>query len=84
MPRPLTVDERSLLDFAAWAYRHPGRQEQDMRDLFGFGPSTYWRKVNDLLERPEALAYAPVTVNRLRRLREERRRSRSRDRLLAS
>jgi hypothetical protein len=79
----LTADERSLLDFASWQYRFPGKQEADLRELFGFGASTYWRKVNDLLDRPAALAYDPVTVNRLLRVREDRRAARSVDLLKA-
>lgn len=74
---PLTDLDRQLLNFAGTWWRYAGAQEQAILDRFGFGATTYWRKVNDLLDRPEALAYAPVTVNRLRRLRLERQRARS-------
>lgn len=70
--------ERQLLDFAKRQYRYPGKQEQDIRDELDMSATTFWRKVNDLIDRPEALAYDPVTVNRLRRLRETRQRARSR------
>jgi len=73
----LTDLDRQLLDFAGCWYRYAGAQEQDILDTFGFRATTYWRKINDLLDRPEALAYAPVTVNRLRRLRLERQEARS-------
>jgi hypothetical protein len=35
------------------------------------------QRLNALLDRPEALAYAPTTVKRLQRLRDKRRRDRS-------
>lgn len=80
---PLTELDRRLLDFAARWYRYAGKQEQDIRDLFGMSATTYWRKVNDLLDQPAALAYAPTTVNRLRRVRAVRQAARSARRLTA-
>lgn len=73
----LTELERRLLDFAGRWYKYAGKQEQDIRDLFGMSATTYWRKVNGLLDRPEALAYAPGTVHRYRRLRARRQAARS-------
>ncbi len=69
----LLPHEKQLLDFAKRQYRYPGKQEQDIRDELDMSATTYWRKINDLLDRPEALAYNPVLVNRLRRLRGARR-----------
>ena len=43
-----------------------------MRDELDLSATTYWRKVNTLLDRPDAMAYAPVAVGRLRRLRDAR------------
>jgi len=80
---PLTDSDRAILDFAARWYRYPGAQDQAMRDELGIGPTTYWRKANDLIDRPEALAYAPSTVKRLQRVRAERLRSRSWRRFVA-
>jgi len=74
---PLTSSDKALLDFAARWYRYPGAQEQAMRDELDLSATTYWRRVNDLLERPEALAYAPTTVGRLRRTRDTRLAARS-------
>jgi hypothetical protein len=73
----LTADDRALLDFAGRWYRFPGAQEQAMRDELGLSATSYWRRVNVLLDRPEALAYAPSTVARLRRMRAEKARTRS-------
>lgn len=68
----LSDRDREMLDFAGRWYRYPGAQEQAMRDELGLSATSYWRKVNVVIDRPEALAYAPSTVNRLRRLRSER------------
>jgi hypothetical protein len=79
----LTELEKALLDFAGRWYKYVGKQEQDMRDLFGMSATTYWRKINDLLDRPEALAYAPGVVGRYRRLRASRQDARSMRRNIA-
>jgi Protein of unknown function (DUF3263) len=39
-------------------------------------PARYYQLLNRLIDRPEALAYDPMLVQRLRRLREVRRRQR--------
>jgi hypothetical protein len=73
----LTDSDKALLDFAGRWYRFPGAQAEAMQSELGLSQTTYWRKVNDLLERPEALAYAPTTVGRLRRMRAQRLAARS-------
>ena len=73
----LTDADKALLDFAGRWYRFPGAREQAMRDELGMSATTYWRKVNDLIDNPEALRYAPVTVRRLRRIRQDRLAARS-------
>ena len=79
----LTDSDKALLDFAGRWNRFPGAQEQAMRDELGLSATTYWRKVNDLIDRPEALAYAPTTVGRLRRMRDQRLSARSARGLIA-
>lgn len=73
----LTDLDRELLDFAGLWWRNPGAQEAAIFERFDFSSTSYWRKVNDLLNRPEALAYAPTTVKRLRARRERRQAERS-------
>lgn len=65
--------DRDILDFEGWAFRHMASKEQAARDLFGTTAVVYFQRLNALIDRPEALAYAPVTVKRLRRLRDARR-----------
>jgi hypothetical protein len=65
----LTDGERELLDFEKQWWRQPGAKEQAIRDRFELSPTNYYRLLNTLLDRPAALAYDPVLVNRLRRVR---------------
>ena len=47
-----------------------------MRARFGVSAARYHQLLNRLIDRPEALEYDPTLVQRLRRLRETRRRGR--------
>lgn len=78
MSQPLTDLERQVLEFAGTTWRSKGLQEQAIRDLFDMSATRYHQLVLGLLDRPEALAFAPMTVRRLQRLRDARARDRSR------
>ncbi|MCI0685774.1 MAG: DUF3263 domain-containing protein [Sporichthyaceae bacterium] len=60
---------------AAW-YRHPGAKDAAIRERLGISPVRYHQLLAALLDNPAALAHNPVLVNRLRRLREQRRHAR--------
>jgi len=66
-----------MLDFEANWWRSGRPKGDDIRALFGLSAPRYYQAVNALIDRPEALVYAPVLVERLRRLREQRRAERS-------
>jgi Protein of unknown function (DUF3263) len=73
-----TDDGLSELDTAVLAlegrsWPGPGAKERAIREELDMSPTRYYQLLNALLDDPRALAHAPVTVNRLRRLREERR-----------
>jgi hypothetical protein len=69
-PTPvLTDDQRAILDFERKWWRLAGAKEQAIRDRFEMSPTRYYQSLNTLLDVPEALAYDPQLVNRLRRLR---------------
>lgn len=69
----LTDREREILDFEAGPHwRYQGAKEAAVRARFGWSLTRHVQVVNALLDRPEALAYAPMTVKRLRRLRQAR------------
>lgn len=68
----LNDTEKQIIDFAARWWKYAGAQEQAIRDTFDVGGTRFWQQLNDLLDRPAALAYDPVTINRYRRMREQR------------
>ncbi|WP_374215251.1 DUF3263 domain-containing protein [Streptomyces sp. NEAU-Y11] len=51
----------------------PGAKERAVRERLGISPTRYYQLLNALLDDPRALEHDPVTVNRLRRVRQERR-----------
>ncbi|MFG2501695.1 DUF3263 domain-containing protein [Streptomyces sp. NPDC048441] len=51
----------------------PGVKERAIREQLDMVPVRYYQLLNALLDDPRALAHDPVTVNRLRRVRESRR-----------
>lgn len=77
-PAPEQLSERDgqLLDFERRWWRHAGSKEQAIRDEFGLSPTRYYQLLNRLIDDPVALAYDPVLVKRLRRLRASRSRAR--------
>ncbi|MBM7280314.1 DUF3263 domain-containing protein [Gordonia rubripertincta] len=66
-------DEKRMLELAGKRWNYPGNLEQRVRDEFGISLTRFWQIVNRLIDTEEALAYSPVVVNRLRRLRAPRR-----------
>jgi hypothetical protein len=74
----LTDRERQVLAFERQWWRHAGAKEQAIRDLFGVSSTRYYQVLNALLDNPAALAYDPLLVRRLRRLRATRSRTRTR------
>ncbi|HEX9717075.1 MAG TPA: DUF3263 domain-containing protein [Actinomycetota bacterium] len=67
---------RDILDFERAWWKHPGPKERAVRERFGLSPARYHQLLNRAVDLPEALAYDPMLVRRLRRLRETRRRKR--------
>jgi hypothetical protein len=82
--RELVVDDglnekqRQILAFERQWWKHAGSKEQGIRDLFGVSSTRYYQMLNALLDDPAAMAYDPVLVKRLRRLRSTRARARTR------
>lgn len=67
-PGDLTDAEKRMLDFAGTWWRFPGAKEDAIRETFDVSPTRFYQRLIVLIGRQEALAYAPVTVKRLRRL----------------
>jgi hypothetical protein len=72
----LTNRERAMLDFEREWWQLPGRKNVEIRARFAMATSSYYRTLNVLVERPEAVEYDPLTVRRLRKRREQARRER--------
>jgi hypothetical protein len=68
---------REILDFEREAWKLTTTKERAIRERFGFSPARYHQLLHRVIDRPEAIAYDPMLVRRLRRVREARRRSRT-------
>jgi len=73
---PLTDAQCSLLDFERTWWQGPLRKTEQIRSQFGFSSSSYYRALYALVDLPDAAAYDPLTVRRVRRRREQSRRER--------
>ncbi|MGI8663148.1 MAG: DUF3263 domain-containing protein [Acidimicrobiales bacterium] len=73
---PLTDRDRAILEFERSWWSEPGPKELAIRAHFELSSTRYYEIIGDLLDDPEAMAYDPLVVRRLRRLRERRRRAR--------
>ncbi|AXI87670.1 DUF3263 domain-containing protein [Streptomyces griseoincarnatus] len=65
--------EREVLALERRGVVSPGAKERVIREELGLAPVRYYQLLNALLDDPRALAHDPVTVNRLRRVRDARR-----------
>ncbi|MGI5455818.1 DUF3263 domain-containing protein [Streptomyces sp. CA-249302] len=65
--------ERAVLALERRGFSGPGAKERAIREELGLAPVRYYQLLNALLDDERALAHDPVTVNRLRRVREQRR-----------
>lgn len=68
----MTDADRMLLDFADRWWQRAGNQHDAIQDELGLTPTRYWQRLNNLLNDPEAEAYRPALVRRLRRVRSAR------------
>jgi hypothetical protein len=73
---PLSDRDRAILDFERSWWSEPGPKELAIRERFDLSPTRYYQVLNELLDSADAIAYDPLVVRRLRRLRDRRRRAR--------
>ncbi|MGW4547521.1 DUF3263 domain-containing protein [Streptomyces violaceorubidus] len=69
----LAERERRILALERRGFVGPGAKERAVREELGLAPVRYYQLLNALLDDPRALAADPVTINRLRRVRDSRR-----------
>lgn len=77
----LSERDRQILEFERQWWRYAGAKEQAIRELFDMSATRYYQIINNLIDTPEALAFDPMLVKRMRRMRATRQRARSARRL---
>jgi len=73
----LSDADKALLDIEGKTWVYPGAKETAVRKATGLSMTRAMQELNRLIDTEAALAYAPMTVNRLLRLRQRRQLSRS-------
>jgi hypothetical protein len=76
-PGDLTERDRRILDFEQSAPVSVARKEAAIRKELALTAPRYQQLLGSLIEKPAALAYAPMLVGRLLRLRDSRAAARS-------
>jgi len=71
-PAGLSELEARILEFEGTWWKFAGAKESAIKELFDLSAPRYYRLLNDLIDRQDALIAAPMLVKRLRRLREAR------------
>ncbi|HET7327429.1 MAG TPA: DUF3263 domain-containing protein [Nocardioidaceae bacterium] len=77
----LTERDQAILSFERQWWKYAGAKEHAIRQQFDMSATRYYQVLNALLDRESALAFDPLLVKRLRRLRSTRQRARSARRL---
>jgi len=72
----LSARDRAILDFERSWWRLTGTKETQIRARLDMSSTRYYRRLAELIDDPGALVYDPLTVKRLRRYRDDRRRAR--------
>ena len=65
--------DRAIIDFEREWRNVSGAKADTIRSTLGLSASTYYRRLGELLDSPAALAYDPLVIRRLRRVRLRRR-----------
>ena len=74
---PFSDLEVRILDFERQWWKYAGVKDAAIKELFNLSAKQYYELLNNLIDRPDALAASPLLIKRLRRLREARVSSRS-------
>ncbi|WP_157487970.1 MULTISPECIES: DUF3263 domain-containing protein [unclassified Leifsonia] len=74
----LSEREEAVLAFERQWWKHAGAKEQAIRAEFGLSAARYYQVLGALIDSPLALAYDPMLVKRLQRLRDARTEARRR------
>ena len=74
--RGLSNRDKAILEFEGSWWLYPGSKDHAIRDYLEMSATRYYQALRRLAVDPLAEIYAPLTVRRLRRLREEARQRR--------
>ncbi|MBK7819901.1 MAG: DUF3263 domain-containing protein [Tessaracoccus sp.] len=77
----LTERDAAILDFEDSWFTSSVPKEQAIMERFSISSARYYQQLNALIDDPSALAYKPLLVKRLRRMRGQRQAARSARRL---
>jgi hypothetical protein len=66
--------ERAVLDFEGSWWLYPAPKDRAVSEYLGMSATRYYQVLRRLLDRQEAQDYAPLTIRRLRRMRDRARR----------
>lgn len=77
----LSPRDTAILDFERQWWKYAGAKDQSIREQFQMSATRYYQVLNGLIDTQAALAYDPLLVKRLRRMRASRQRARSARRL---
>jgi len=77
----LSERDQRILEFERQWWKFAGAKEQAIREQFDMSATRYYQVLNSLLDQPAAMAFDPMLVKRLQRMRASRQRARSARRL---
>jgi hypothetical protein len=71
-PQPgLSEQDRELLDYARDLKKPPYLHNSEIMDRFGFQTTTFYQRLNRIIDDPNAAAYDPHTVKRYQAVRDQ-------------
>lgn len=73
----LSDRDQAMLEFERQWWKFAGSKEEAIRQKFDMSGTRYFQILNELIDRPEALAADPLLVKRLRRMRSSRQKARA-------
>ncbi len=77
----LTDREKAILEFEGSWWLYPGPKDRAIRDYLELSATRYYQVLRRVIDAPESLTFAPLTVRRLRRVRDDSRQRRVIERL---
>jgi hypothetical protein len=64
--------DQSILDFEGSWWLYPSPKDRAVREYLGMSATRYYQALRRMMDDADALAYAPLTVRRMRRIRQRR------------